>query len=269
VFPRLGAYSKKEHLDMPLLASGIENFDKILGGGLEKGTTALVVGPAGSGKSTLSAAFVAAAARKGEHAAVFLFDERPETFRKRTSAVGLDLQQFVESGLVIIEQLDPSEIAPGEFGQRVRQMVEEHKTKVLVVDSVSGYFNAVGRSDLFMAQLHELLTFASRCGVLTIMPAAQEGFMSIGQSQGVDISYLSEAIVGLNFYERDGSLHRCVAAVKKRQGPHEMTIRELFIEPGSVRVGEPLTELQHLFVGQDNQHSKGPAESDEHDGEHD
>lgn len=248
VFPRLGAYTEPEHNEFPLLASGVAGLDQMLRGGLELGTACLLVGPSGTGKSTLSAIFATAAAAAGMHAAIYLFDERPETYKARANGAKLGMRPFVDSGKVLIRQLDPAEIAPGEFAQQVKQTIEKYGTKVVVIDSIAGYFNAVGSSVLFVSQLHELLTFLSRRGVLTLLTAAQEGFMSIGAPPGVDVSYLSDSIMVLGFSEKDGNLHRFVSVVKKRQGEHDASIRELLISGDGVKVGEILKQAGNLLV---------------------
>ncbi|HZF55745.1 MAG TPA: ATPase domain-containing protein [Polyangiaceae bacterium] len=248
VFPRMGAYSKREYSEFRIVKSGVQELDEVLGGGLEQGTTCLIVGPSGTGKSTLASLFAAAAAGRGEHAAIYLFDERPETYKVRSDGVGIPLREHVEAGRVSLQQLDPAEIAPGEFAQQVRQEVERRGTKVVVIDSMAGYFNAVGSSDLFVAQLHELLTFLSRNGVLTILAASQEGFMSIGSQQGVDISYLSDSILVLGYYEAEGSVRRYFVAIKRRHGEHQTTIRDLKIEPGGVHLGPPLKHLRNILL---------------------
>jgi circadian clock protein KaiC len=240
VYPRLAAYSQPERSEFPVLASGIENLDKMLHGGLEYGAACLMVGPPGTGKSTLASVFAAAAANAGKHVAIFLFDERPETYKARAEGAKIGLRPHIESGRVVIRQLDPSEIAPGEFAQQVKQTLDENETSVVAIDSMAGYFNAVGRSDIFVAQLHELLTFLSRRGVLTILAASQVGFMSVGEQHGVDISYLSDTILVLGYYEEAGNLRRYVCAVKKRQGTHGTEVRELHISSEGVHVTEPI-----------------------------
>jgi circadian clock protein KaiC len=248
VYPRLGAYTMPEYDKFRLMKCGVPELDKILAGGLEAGTACLMAGPSGTGKSTLASLFAVAAAGRGDHTAIYLFDERPETYKARSEGVGIPLREQVDAGRVDLRQLDPAEIAPGEFAQQVRDVVEREGTTVVVIDSVAGYFNAVGSSDLFVAQLHELLTYLSRSGVLTILTASQEGFMSIGAQRGVDISYLSDTVIVLGYYEADGELHRFLTATKKRQGPHESTIRELRIGAGAVNIGEPLRQYRDILL---------------------
>lgn len=248
VYPRLGAYSKPEYCGHVCRASGVAELDEMFGGGLDAGTACLLVGPSGTGKSTLATLYADAAMRRGEHAAIFLFDERPETYKSRSSALGMPLHEHQAAGRLLLRQLDPGVIAPGEFAQEVRQAVEDQGATVVVLDSINGYFNAMGSSEVLVSQLHELLTFLSRSGALTMVAGSQEGFMSIGSQTGVDISYLSDTIVVLAYFEKGGELRRCLAAVKKRQGRHQTTIHELHIAPGGIRIGEQLRESHHLMV---------------------
>jgi len=248
VYPRLGAYSKPEHSMYTQMASGLPELDALFGGGLEDGTACLFVGPSGVGKSTLTTLYAEAAMRRGEHAAVFLFDERPETYKSRAAALGFDLRPHLEAGRLLLRQLDPGEIAPGEFAQQVRDAVEVFKAKVVVLDSINGYFNAMGNPEVLVPQLHELLTFLSRSGVLTLVAGSQEGFMSIGSQGGVDISYLSDTILVLGYYEEDGEIRRCLTAVKKRQGRHTTTIHELWIASEGIRIGEQLRGAQRFLM---------------------
>jgi circadian clock protein KaiC len=249
VFPRLGAYEMPEDKEYRRVASEIDSLDRLVGGGLEQGTCCLIVGPSGVGKSSLATAYVEAHARAGGNAALFLFDERPETYVVRSEGVGIPLRRQVEAGRVEIRQVDPGQIAPGEFSQQVRGLVEDEGTKVVVIDSVIGYFAAMGATDVLVTQLHELMTYLTRKGVLLIMCGAQEGFMSIGTQDGVDVSYLSDTIFVLGFYEADAQVHRCIAAIKKKHGRHDNGIFELDVVDGRIHVGEkPLIGFHHLLI---------------------
>ncbi|HEV7298359.1 MAG TPA: ATPase domain-containing protein [Tepidisphaeraceae bacterium] len=249
VFPRLGAYVQPEYKEYRRIPSGIDNLDRILGGGVEEGTSCLIVGPSGVGKSSLATAFAASVSRAGGHSALFLLDERPETYITRSEGVGIPIRREIDAGRMLIRQLDPGEIAPGEFAQQVRELVEKKGTKIVVIDSVIGYFAAMGVADVLVTQLHELLTYLTRSGVLLIMCGAQEGFMSIGTTDGVDVSYLSDTILVLGFYESDATIHRCISAVKKKHGAHDTGIRELAVIDGRIVVGdEPLTGFYHLLL---------------------
>lgn len=248
VYPRLGAYEKRENGEFRILPSGVRELDETLRGGLEEGTACLIVGPSGTGKSTLASVFATAAADRGDRVAIYLFDERPETYKVRSDGIGLPFNKHVENGRILLRQLDPAEVTPGEFAQHVREVVERQGTKVVVIDSIAGYFNAVGSSELFVAQLHELLMFLSRSGVLTILAGSQEGFMSIGEQQGVDISYLSDAILVLGYYEIDGGIHRFLIPIKRRQGELETSIRELRVGRDGVELGQPLTQFREIVL---------------------
>jgi circadian clock protein KaiC len=249
VFPRLGAYTTPESKIDSYVASGIRRLDALLDGGLEHGSCCLIVGPSGVGKSSIATAFAYAAVRGGGMAALYLFDERPETYITRSEGVGVPLRPDVEAGRVLICQVDPGEIAPGEFAQQIRDLVEEKHVKAIVIDSVIGYFAAMGASDVLVTQLHELLTYLTRKGVLLIMCGAQEGFMSIGTTDGVDVSYLSDTILVLGFYETEAHIHRCIAAVKKKYGKHGTGIHELGVIDGQIVVSdEPLIGFHHLLL---------------------
>jgi circadian clock protein KaiC len=253
VYPRLGAYRRPEYREYELIATGIESLDEPLGGGLERGTSCLLVGPTGAGKSTLATLYTNAIARQGRHAAVFLFDERPETFKGRSEAFGMPVKADISAGRLSVQQLDSGEIAPGEFAQIVREMVEEKNTRALIIDSIGGYFNAMGSSDVLASQLHELLTYLSRSGVLTLLIGSQEGPGSIGEQHGPDVSYLSDSIIVLGFYELCGKIHRSFAAIKKRNGRHATDIHELVLSggnlaQGSIRLRGPLRNLGRIVL---------------------
>jgi circadian clock protein KaiC len=249
VYPRLDAYSKPENREFPPLKSGIAMLDRLIGGGLELGTSCLLVGPSGVGKSSLATVYADAAARAGGKAAIFLLDERPETYIFRAEGLGIGLRAHVASGRVSLVQLDPAEITPGQFAQQVRKLVEEDGIKVVVIDSVVGYFAAMGSSSVLITQLHEVLTFLTRSGVLVILCGSQEGFMSIGSQDTVDVSYLSDTIVCLAYFEAAGDLRRGMAVVKKKHGGHATTIHEISVEDGRIFVGEePLKKFGAIMV---------------------
>ncbi|PCC73713.1 circadian clock protein KaiC [Nannocystis exedens] len=269
VYPRLGAYNRPEYSEYEMIATDVASLDEVLGGGLERGTACLLVGPTGAGKSTVAALYADAAARRGGSAAVFLFDERPETFKSRTESFGMHVNAHIEAGRMSVQQLDSGEIAPGEFAQQIREMVETRKTQVVVIDSIAGYFAAMGSQDVLVSQLHELLTYLSRSGVLTMLIGSQEGLTSIGQAPGPDVSYLSDSIVVLGFYEIRGKIHRSFAAVKKRNGRHATEIHELIfaggsLAEGSIRLQGPLRGLQRILL--DNP-APACARKEEDDGE--
>jgi circadian clock protein KaiC len=248
VFARLGAYEQPEQPTGKIIATGVEMLDRMLGGGLEPGTSCFIVGASGAGKSTIANLFAAAGQGPASRAAIFLFDERPEVCIARSEKVGLDVRESIEAGRLIVEQLDPGEIAPGEFAERVRRCVEHQQTRVIVLDSVVGYFAAMGSADVLMTQLHELIAYLTRNSVLLLMCGAQEGFMSIGPTSAVDISYLSDTIIALSFFETKGQLRRAVGIVKKKYGEHLGTIHEMSIVDKQLRIGEEPLSAYHTLV---------------------
>ncbi|WP_437874344.1 ATPase domain-containing protein [Sorangium sp. So ce513] len=264
VYPRLGVRCSQEYDEFRQVPSGIRPLDDLLGGGLEQGTTCMLIGPAGSGKSTLCAVYAHAVARAGEAGAIFLLEERPETFKARSRGVTLDLQPHIDSGRLTIEQMKTFDISPGEFAHRVRAAVEDRGVRLVVLDSLVGYINAMADTAMLPVQMYELLNFLSRSGVLTLLVTSHEWLMGIGCRAPVDISYLSDSIIVLQMFEAESTVRRCLAAIKKRQGEHDTTIRELFISPEGVRVGEePLWQLRSILSGDpvpadgDRRHDRG------------
>jgi circadian clock protein KaiC len=249
VYPRL-EHATNQYNEFRRVASGLPALDKLLGGGLEQGTACLFVGPSGAGKSTLATCYVRAVAQAGDASVIFLLDERSETFVARSGMLGLDLAPALASGRVAIQELPTSDISPGEFAQNVRRAVDEFGARVVVIDSLTGYFNAMGNAQMLVVQMHELLTFLSRRGVLTILTVTQEGFMSVGTSTVLDVSYLSDTIIVLRMFEVNGVVRRCLIASKKRQGEHETLIREVTFGHGRVEVSDaPVRNLRGILGG--------------------
>jgi circadian clock protein KaiC len=249
VYPRLGAYTQNDAAAERLISTRVNGLNRLLCGGLFSGTSCLIVGPSGVGKSSLATLFAESVMQTGARAAIFLMDERPEAYLRRSENLGVPLREHLDAGRILMRQVDPGEIAPGEFAQQVRQLVLEQSIEVVVLDSVIGYFAAMGSVDVLLSQLHELMTFLTRSGVLLILCAAQEGFMSIGRQDAVDVSYLSDSIVVLNFFESQGELRRALAVVKKKHGPHLNTIHELLLRDGEICiVDHALTEFHNLMA---------------------
>jgi circadian clock protein KaiC len=250
VYSRLEA-PEQEYTDFRAIHSGIATLDELLGGGLDLGTTCLFIGQPGMGKSTLASIFARSAVLQGDAAAIFLFDERPETFKERSTALGIDLSPHLTEERIFLQKMDTSSITPGEFAHRVRQAVEGRRVKVVVIDSLTGYFNAMESTTMLVVQMHELLDYLNRNGVLTMLLLSQEGFMTGGGKSAVDVSYLSDSVIVLRMFEMGGDIRRCLSVVKKRQGEHMTSIRELFIRPGEVTVGsEPLRRVRHVLSGE-------------------
>jgi circadian clock protein KaiC len=249
VFPRLVALEHSEPYGDGTIKSGIETLDALLGGGPDRGSSTLLVGPAGSGKSTLAVQYAVAAAERGDHAAIFAFDESIATLRRRTAALGIKLDEGREAGRVKIRQIDPAEVSPGEFVCMVRQTVEEDQARVVVIDSLNGYMNAMPEERYLTAQLHELLTYLGRQGVTSFMVVAQHGLMGSNMQSPVDASYLSDSVVLLRYFEHQGCVKKAISVVKKRSGAHEETIRELWLDGGGIHLSEPLTHLRGVLTG--------------------
>jgi circadian clock protein KaiC len=229
-----------------VLPSGIEQLDEMLGGGLEEGTACLITGSTGAGKSTISSLYVQAAAKRGETSVIFCFDERKDTFLRRSEALGLGIDSFIEQGLIDLRQVNVSELSPGEFAQVIRGAVEESNAKVVVIDSLSGYMSSMPGENMLMTQLHELLSYLSSVRVLTIMVVAKYG-ITYSNSFDVDASYIADTILLVRHFEASGKMHRFITVVKKRHGSHENSIREFKIAAGGCEIGPPLKEYIGIF----------------------
>jgi len=249
VFPRLVA---SEHRKPPVsdkLVSGVPILDELLGGGLERGTSTLLVGAAGTGKSSLAAQFVAAAAARGQHAALFVFDESINVLLGRCAGLGIHLQEHLDSGRVAVQHVDPAELSPGEFAHAIRQAVEGEGAAVVVIDSLNGYLNAMPEERFLIVQLHELLQYLGQAGVATILVAAHQGLIGGQMITPVDATYLADAVVLLRYFETQGEVRQAISVMKKRSGAHERTIREFRLEAGGIRVGPALREFRGVLTG--------------------
>lgn len=248
VFPRLIAAEHQGEFVADPVSSGIQEFDEMLGGGLARGTSALVMGPAGTGKSALCALFSCAAAARGQRAALFLFEERLGILRARARALGLQLDAHLDSGRISAQQIDPAELAPDEFAHRVRQEVEEHGARVVVIDSINGYYSAMPEASFLSLRMHELLSYLNERGVATLVTMTQSGITGAVTSP-VDVSYLADTILLLRHFEAHGRVRKAISVVKKRTGSHEDTIRELIFRSGGITMGAPLTEFHNVLSG--------------------
>jgi circadian clock protein KaiC len=249
VFPRLVA---SEHRHMAIrgkLTSEIPELDALLGGGIEQGTSTLLVGAAGTGKSTLAAQFAAAAAARGQRSAMFLFDESPTTLLTRSTELQIPLEAGVRSGLVTIRPVDPAELSPGELIHEVRTAVEQHDVALIVLDSLNGYLNAMPGDRYLAVQLHELLAYLGQRNVATILVSAHQGLLAGPMVSTVDASYLADAIVLLRYFEARGEIRQAVSVVKKRGSQHERTIREFGLGTGRIKVGRTLREFRGVLTG--------------------
>ena len=256
----------KESTASRFTTSGNAEMDALIGGGLERGTNALFIGAAGVGKSTLALTFAVAAARRSEHAVLFAFDEGRGTINARARAIGLSMEDLIEAGTLRIEQIDPAEMAPGEFAYLVRSCVEKDRARIVVIDSLNGYLNAMPDERFLILQMHELLSYLSQMGVVTILVLAQHGLVGPMESP-LDISYLSDGVVLLRYFEAQGRVRRAISVLKKRSGTHEDTIREYQLTAEGIKLGPPLTEFSGILTGSPiytgAPHPLMPSQSDE------
>lgn len=249
IYPRLVALNHRPAEPAHGSLSGVAQMDELLGGGLDRGTSTLLVGPAGCGKSSIAIQYAAAAAERGEFVGVYLFDEGLTTLFKRSRALGQDLEKYVAGGRMTVQQLDPAEISPGDFIDQIRRAIDERNLRVLVIDSLNGFLNAMPGEQLLTVQLHELLSFLNQHGVVTILVMAQYGILGSSLESPLDLSYLADTVLLLRYFESEGKVHKAISVVKKRGGAHENTVRELKVGPGSIMVGEPLIRFQGVLSG--------------------
>src|SRR4051812_17223004 len=248
IFPRLVAAEHHKSFPGEFTSSGNAELDQLLGGGLERGTNALFIGAAGVGKSSLALTYAIAAAERGERTAFFAFDEGRGTVEARARTLGLPLEKHIGSGLIRFQQIDPAELSPGEFAATLRRSVEIDDARVVVIDSLNGYLNAMPDERFLVLQMHELLTYLGQQGVITILVLAQHGLVGPMETP-LDISYLSDGVLMLRYFEVGGVVRRALSVVKKRSGRHEHTIREFMLSSTGISVGPPLTEFSGIFSG--------------------
>jgi circadian clock protein KaiC len=248
IFPRLVSREHRAKAQTAVFSSGIAELDALLGGGVETGSSTLILGPAGSGKSLIGFQFAAAAINRGEKVALFAFDEELGLLFRRTKAMGIDLEAFHEEGNLILEQVDAAELSPGEFAHRVRRRVEDNAIRTVILDSLNGYQQAMPEEQSLILHMHELLQFLNRLGIATFVTVAQHGLVGEMKSP-VDVTYLADTVVLLRFFEAGGRVRRAISVIKKRTGWHEDTIREFKIGNGGLSFGAPLHEFQGVLRG--------------------
>jgi circadian clock protein KaiC len=248
VFPRLVSSEHKTRFTRDVLTSGIKELDSLLGGGIEKGSGTLLMGPAGAGKSVLSLQFAISAVQRGEKAALFIFDEELGLLIDRAKLMGMDLEAHCASGDLFIEQVDAAELSPGEFTHMVRTKIDRHQVKTVVIDSLNGYQQAMPDEQLLILHVHELLQYLNRQGVSTFLTVAQHGLLAEMRSP-VDVTYIADTVVMLRYFEAFGEVRRALSIIKKRFGTHENTIREFRIGSSGIAVGEPLTSFRGVLGG--------------------
>ena len=248
VFPRLMLSKPPRRREGEVIASGNDELDQLLGGGLEEGTSCLLVGHSGTGKSTLASLYCSAAARRGAKSLFCGFDEREETFFRRSKGLGLDVKQSVDNGLITLRQINVGETTPGAFSQLVRQAVDDQGAKLVVIDSVTGYLNSMRNSRHLEVHLHELISYLASKGVLIMLIVSTRGF-SQSLAEPIDASYIADTVVSLRFFEAKGRIRKSIAVLKKRYGDHASAIREINFDHAGVHVGEALTQFTGIMTG--------------------
>jgi circadian clock protein KaiC len=249
VFPRLIAAHHGTSFKRGLIQSGVRELDVLLGGGVERGTSTLLSGPPGSGKSSIALQYAVAATQRGEHAAVFMFDETKAALLARSSGMGLNVPEGRAAGEVLLWQINPVEMSPGEFTQAVRQSVERDGARVVVIDSLNGYLNSMPQNNFLTAQLHELLSYLNNHGVATFLVVAQSGLIGGNMASPVEASYLADSVVLMRYFEHGGMVKKAISVLKKRTGPHEESIRELRMDNRGLHLSPPLLELRGVLTG--------------------
>jgi circadian clock protein KaiC len=249
VFPRLVAAQHRTGFAGKLLQSGIPEIDHLLGGGVTTGSSTLLVGPAGTGKSLLSLHYLSAAVERGERGALFVFDEELGLLISRAKGLGIDLEAMQKSKRLFIEQMDAAELSPGEFSHRVRDSVDRENIRTVVIDSLNGYQASMPEEQYVILHLHELLQYLNRQGTATFLTVAQHGMIGSDMKQSIDVTYLADSVIMLRYFEALGRVRRAISVIKKRTGPHEDTIREFRITARGIEVGPALEEFQGVLRG--------------------
>lgn len=248
VFPRLVSAQHDASFRAEAILSGVAALDTLLGGGVHRGTSTLLIGPPGSGKSSIAIQYAVAAGERGDHAAVFLFDETKTAMLARSAGLGTRIKEGHAAGEMTLQQIDPAAISPGEFAHMVRSSVEQG-TRVVVIDSLNGYLNTMPQNNFLTAQLHELLSYLNVQGVATFLIVAQSGIMGSNMTSPVDASYLADSVVMLRYFEHEGAVKKAISVLKKRTGKHEGSIRELRFDAKGIHLSEPLTTLRGILTG--------------------
>lgn len=248
IFPRLVSSEHKIKYDKETISSGIESLDSLLGGGLDRGTSNLILGPAGTGKSTITARFAVSAAEQGKRVAIYSFEESTDNLITRTKALGIDLVKYVETGAITLRKVEPAELTPGQFTSLVRR-ANDDAVDVIIIDSLNGYIHAMPEQQFLMLQLHELLSYLSNQGVVTILVLSQSGIMGSGMQAPLDLTYLADSVILTRYFEAFGEMKKAISVIKKRTGSHEESLRELRIGQGGVIVGPVLSDFTGIFSG--------------------
>lgn len=249
VFPRLAAADSRIEQPTETVSSGIQELDDLTGGGLDRGTSTLLLGPAGCGKTSIAVQWAATAARRGESCAIFTFEEAPHTMLTRAAGLGIDVRPHLATGKITIQRVDPAEISPGELVASVQQHVENENVRMVVLDSLNGYLQSMPGEQFLAVHLHELLAYLGNRGVLTLMVLAQAGTIGSPLQSAVDVSYLADNILLLRYFEMQGEVRQAISTIKRRSGNHEHSIRELRLGPDRIYIGRPLRDFQGVLTG--------------------
>ncbi len=251
VYPRIGQPRERlgGRLELGTVSSGIAEIDALLGGGLHRGTSTLLLGTVGTGRSSMAAQYATAAASRNERSHICLFDESVSTFVLRSKGLGMPIEDAIRNNLIEVAELDPATLSPGEFAYRIRRSVEQRGAQLVVVDSVSGYLNALPEERSLALQMHELLAYLDRENVTTLLVLAQTGQLCTAQLHPVDLSYVADAILLFRSFESLGAVRKCISVVKTRYGDHEETIREYRMDANGIRVGPPLHDFKRVLTG--------------------
>jgi circadian clock protein KaiC len=248
VYPRLIAAEHRRYVDQDPVPSGVPALDEMLGGGIDRGTSTLVMGPAGSGKSALSTQYAVGAAKRGEKAAMFIFEESLSSLFNRSASLGMPLRELAEEGKILVRQVDPAQLQPGEFASLVRETVERDQIRVLIIDSLNGYLNAVPEERFLLLHLHELLSYLGQAGVATVLVFAQHGLVGSMHST-VDVSYLADSVILMRYFEARGRVRKAISIMKKRGGLHDTAIRDFSMSSEGLAIGPPLEDYRGVLTG--------------------
>jgi circadian clock protein KaiC len=251
VYPRLIAAEHRRFVDQDPVPSGVKELDDMLAGGIDRGTSTLVMGPAGCGKSALSTQYAVGAAQRGEKAAMFIFEESLSSLFNRSASLGMPLKELAESGKILVRQVDPAQLQPGEFASLVRDSVERDGVRVLVIDSLNGYLNAVPEERFLLLHLHELLSYLGQAGVATVLVFAQHGLVGTMHSV-VDVSYLADSVILMRYFEAKGRIRKALSIMKKRGGLHDTAIRDFSMSSAGLAIGAPLENYRGVLTGVPN-----------------
>ena len=246
-YPRIVAAESREIIKRQQVASGLPTLDALLGGGLEEGSSTLISGPPGTGKSSLATQFVKAVTGRGQKAAMFVFEEAFNTLLNRADGIGMDLRQPLADGLLNVVQIDPAELSPGQFAHAVCTAADEG-AKVIVIDSLNGYMNAMPEARFLTTHLREVLTYLGQRGVVTFLVGVQQGIIG-PMSSSVDVSYLADNVLLLRYYEAGGAVHKALSVFKKRPSQHETTLRSFEITRQGIKVGAVLIDFRGILTG--------------------